>query len=603
MLGDRYKFYGRKAMAAVLAGTMILSGTPVSAIAAELTGSSTDQSASTVQASDTTAPATTTTDTASSDTAASAKSATTSSTDTSSTTSTTKTTDTTTSTSSTNKTSDSSATTNTSGTDKTAGTTAGTSETSKTDTTKTSTDTTADKATTDTTKADTTKTTDTSKSTDTTKTDTTGTTKTDTTTDSTPVTPAVTPAPSTDTSADSSTPSATTDTSSAVTDTTEDATPVATETVSNRTTSKTTSTSASSSDYHAAYVAHHYTEDITTEKFIASIGEEARQIGQEHNLYASVMIAQAILESGNGTSELSQAPNYNLFGIKGVWTDSDGVQHSKTYSTLEDDGTGATYATVSSFRTYNSTADSLADYANLLTNTETGMGEYYSGAWKSNTQSYVDACNYLQGRYATDTSYAQKLEDIIETYDLTRYDEKLDYEITGSIYDPTSELADENGYRPLTMDDYVNLEAVATAQLGTDYVWGGNSPEVGFDCSGLTSWSYKTALGIDTTRLADTQALQGVSVPVDVNDLRMGDLLFFENATEGVHHVAMYLGDGYYIQSPKIGSQVTITSLDYYTPSFARRIINFKDVSDDTSSATSDSSSYVVTPLIESEID
>ena len=73
----------------------------------------------------------------------------------------------------------------------------------------------------------------------------------------------------------------------------------------------------------------------TTSEFIASIGESARQIGQDYNIYASVMIAQAILESNNGQSTLSQAPYYNYFGIKG-----DYYGNSVTMPTWEDDGTG-----------------------------------------------------------------------------------------------------------------------------------------------------------------------------------------------------------------------------------------------------------------------
>ncbi len=58
-------------------------------------------------------------------------------------------------------------------------------------------------------------------------------------------------------------------------------------------------------------------QDTTTISFIQTIGESARQIVAQNDLYASVMIAQAILESNSGQSKLSQAPNYNFFGIKG----------------------------------------------------------------------------------------------------------------------------------------------------------------------------------------------------------------------------------------------------------------------------------------------
>ena len=76
----------------------------------------------------------------------------------------------------------------------------------------------------------------------------------------------------------------------------------------------------------------------TTTAFIDNIGETARQIGQDYNIYASVLIAQAILESNSGQSGLSQAPYYNFFGIKGTYNGN-----SVTMRTWEDDGTGKTY--------------------------------------------------------------------------------------------------------------------------------------------------------------------------------------------------------------------------------------------------------------------
>lgn len=151
-----------------------------------------------------------------------------------------------------------------------------------------------------------------------------------------------------------------------------------------------------------------------TSDFIASISEQARDIAADSDLYASVMIAQAVLESGSGTSALSQPPYNNLFGIKGSYGGS-----SVTMGTAEDDGTGSHYGIDAEFRSYPSAYESMLDYADLLTN---AMGGYYAPARRSRCASYVDACDYLQGRYATDTSYSVKLQTIIATYGLTRYD-------------------------------------------------------------------------------------------------------------------------------------------------------------------------------------
>ena len=154
-----------------------------------------------------------------------------------------------------------------------------------------------------------------------------------------------------------------------------------------------------------------------TETFISQIGESARQLAQENDLYASVMIAQAILESGAGQSGLSSYPHYNLFGIKGSYAGQSAVMQ-----TWEDDGNGNAY-------TIN--YESLQDYVAVL------KQGHFAGAWKSNTSSYQDATSALTGVYATDTSYYAKLNHIIETYNLTQYDSPSVYGgYEGTVYNP-----------------------------------------------------------------------------------------------------------------------------------------------------------------------
>lgn len=159
----------------------------------------------------------------------------------------------------------------------------------------------------------------------------------------------------------------------------------------------------------------------STDEFIESIGDKAREVGQEYGLYASVMIAQAILETGSGSSQLSQAPNHNLFGIKGSYKGQ-----SVSFQTSEDNGKGNLYTIQASFRKYPGYKESFEDYATLLTDKEKGNGKFYVGTWKKNTTSYKEATKFLTGRYATDTLYDKKLNKLIETYDLTFFDEKLE---------------------------------------------------------------------------------------------------------------------------------------------------------------------------------
>ncbi|EKK3340205.1 TPA: 1,4-beta-N-acetylmuramoylhydrolase [Listeria innocua] len=155
----------------------------------------------------------------------------------------------------------------------------------------------------------------------------------------------------------------------------------------------------------------------TIQSFINSIQASSSQIAAANDLYASVMIAQAILESAYGTSELGSAPNYNLFGIKGAYNGQ-----SYTKQTLEDDGKGNYYTITAKFRKYPSYHQSLEDYAKVIRNGPSWNSNYYSKVWKSNTNSYKDATKALTGTYATDTAYATKLNDLISRYNLTQYD-------------------------------------------------------------------------------------------------------------------------------------------------------------------------------------
>ena len=151
--------------------------------------------------------------------------------------------------------------------------------------------------------------------------------------------------------------------------------------------------------------------------FINSIASSARQLASENDLYASVMIAQASLESGFGNSALGKAPNYNLFGVKGSYNGS-----SVYMLTNEDDGHGNLYQINAAFRKYPSYYQSLQDYVHVLKNTSFGSTPYYQGAFKSHTTSYQNATQYLQGRYATATNYAASLNRLIQQYNLTQYD-------------------------------------------------------------------------------------------------------------------------------------------------------------------------------------
>jgi flagellum-specific peptidoglycan hydrolase FlgJ len=151
--------------------------------------------------------------------------------------------------------------------------------------------------------------------------------------------------------------------------------------------------------------------------FISEIAPAATAVANANDMYASVMIAQALLESSYGTSALASAPNYNLFGVKGSYNGQSVYMPTAEYL----DGQWVTMT--EPFRQYNSYAESFQDHANVIRSTISGNGYYhYSGVWRSNTVSYLDATAALAGRYATDPGYAGKLNWLISTYNLTQYD-------------------------------------------------------------------------------------------------------------------------------------------------------------------------------------
>ncbi|MCF1613584.1 peptidoglycan DD-metalloendopeptidase family protein [Tetragenococcus koreensis] len=161
---------------------------------------------------------------------------------------------------------------------------------------------------------------------------------------------------------------------------------------------------------------HKKSEDVT-ENFIEKIGKTARDIGQKEDLYASVMIAQAILESGSGQSELSQAPYFNIFGVKGQY-EGKGV----LLPTQESDGQGRMYTTKATFCQYDNYEASLNAYAKLIKNGLFHDPTFYQGTWKSEAPDYTAATQFLTGRYATDPHYHEKLDELIINYGLTDYD-------------------------------------------------------------------------------------------------------------------------------------------------------------------------------------
>lgn len=98
----------------------------------------------------------------------------------------------------------------------------------------------------------------------------------------------------------------------------------------------------------------------------------------------------------------------------------------------------------------------------------------------------------------------------------------------------------------------------AFALLGTPYRWGGNSPEGGFDCSGLVGYVFRT-IGIDLPRVSRAMADEGTKV-ASRDALAEGDLVFFGKRGH-IDHVGIYIGEGKFLHAPRTGRDVTVSSL------------------------------------------
>lgn len=105
--------------------------------------------------------------------------------------------------------------------------------------------------------------------------------------------------------------------------------------------------------------------------------------------------------------------------------------------------------------------------------------------------------------------------------------------------------------------------------VGNRYVWGGNDPHTGADCSGFVKYVYSHVAGITLPRTSREQARQGT--PIKSSQMRPGDLIFYANGGGTVNHVAMYIGNGQIVHAASRRSGIKISTWNYRTP---YRIVN-----------------------------
>lgn len=100
----------------------------------------------------------------------------------------------------------------------------------------------------------------------------------------------------------------------------------------------------------------------------------------------------------------------------------------------------------------------------------------------------------------------------------------------------------------------------AIALVGTPYHWGGNTPQSGFDCSGLVGYVFRDAAGVTLPRTSSEMSDLGKR-KLAVDTLQAGDLVFFESSGH-VGHVGIYVGERRFVHAPNSGGTVRLDSLD-----------------------------------------
>ncbi|MDM0112152.1 C40 family peptidase [Variovorax sp. J22R133] len=135
-------------------------------------------------------------------------------------------------------------------------------------------------------------------------------------------------------------------------------------------------------------------------------------------------------------------------------------------------------------------------------------------------------------------------------------------------------IAQLDQVRQTVTDRTTSLVGSAMGFLGVPYRFGGTSAETGFDCSGFVRAMYNQTLGHVLPRRAEEQA--AATEKIDRNELKPGDLVFFNTMRRAFSHVGIYIGDGKFIHAPRTGKTVQIEDMNgkYWLNRFngARRV-------------------------------
>lgn len=256
--------------------------------------------------------------------------------------------------------------------------------------------------------------------------------------------------------------------------------------------------------------------------------EAALECQEQYGHPAGCTLAQIIAESGQG-DHMSQLAtrDHNLFGIK--WASSfascpevSGKSSWRTGEVYD----GASVVITAYFTVFKSDVDCITFRSRVfLKQSHFANNPSIKEAIASHDSDKM-AEGLKEGGWATSPVYVESLKSIMDTYGLRRFD--------------TMSLSDWKD-----MDAKAQkVLAAAESQLGVPYVWGGSTPGVGLDCSGLTQYCYAQA-GVAIGHNTEVQSNQLRHVPL--SEAKPGDILYRSG------HVAIYTGGDQYIHEPHSG--------------------------------------------------
>ena len=291
-----------------------------------------------------------------------------------------------------------------------------------------------------------------------------------------------------------------------------------------------------------------WTGEGSTNDFIKAVAPYAVIDMQQHNIYASVTIAQAIIESGWGKDSI--AINYkNFFGMKTRGISNTGNEYW--------DGTGvalnASEGGTSYFRVYDSLANSVYDHGRNFHVTATYSAHGVLECMEKNLGPKEQLRRIALSGYAVMRDGSISKPDGVHTYDEYLY-EKFIVKYNLTQYDSMS----STDFEAVGNGDIVDI---AKSKIGCAYQLGADGPNT-FDCSGLVYWVFGQN-GISVPRSTTSYSSYiGSDKEISWEEAQPGDILIILASERGTTygHAAIYLGNNEYIHAPKPGDSVKISS-------------------------------------------